>query len=146
MENSTEIRSVNVGSDDGRDEHLEHALKEHCVLKQAINLWQGPKYPGYFSIIERVRSFQNWDWPETKPAPIYLGEAGFFYDGELTAFNRFYYIYIYEQVLIFVFTRNRLEYADRMFSLWRTPGLDSQRYSVVRIRILLQILSIRQIY
>jgi hypothetical protein len=73
-----EVRSINVGPDVGRDEHLEHALQEHYFLKQAVNLWQGPKFPGYCSIIERVSSFENWEWPETKPAPVSLAEVGFF--------------------------------------------------------------------
>jgi hypothetical protein len=57
MENSTEdveVRSIDVELD------LEHALQEHYVLKQSLNLWQGPKYPGYCSIIEHIRSFENW--------------------------------------------------------------------------------------
>jgi hypothetical protein len=81
MENSTEdveVCFIDVGLDVGRNEHFEHALQEHCVLKQAVNLWQGPKYPGYSSIIERVQLFENWNWPETKPTPVSLAEEGFF--------------------------------------------------------------------
>jgi hypothetical protein len=121
MENSTEdveVRSIDVRHDVGRNEHLEHALQEHYVLKQAVNLWQGPKYPGYCSIIKRVRSFDNWDWPETKPTPVSLAGAGLFYDGESTAFNRFL-LYMQGKSLFLFFTCNRLKSADRMFSLWR---------------------------
>jgi hypothetical protein len=79
-ENSTEdveVRSIDVGLDVGRNEHLEHALQEHYVLKQ-VNLWQGPKYTGCCSIIKCVQSFDNWDWPESKPTPVFLAEAEIF--------------------------------------------------------------------
>jgi len=58
-------------------------------MKQAVNLWQGPKYPAYCSLIERVRSFENIDWPETNPTPVKLADSGFFYDGKLTTFVSF---------------------------------------------------------
>ena len=69
---------VDVGPDRHGNKFLNCALQKHYVLKQAVNLWQGPKYPAYCSLIDRVRSFENVDWPETSPTPVSLAEAGFF--------------------------------------------------------------------
>jgi len=80
------VCSVDLGPDRYGNECLNRTLQEHYVLKQAVNLWQGPKYPAYCSLIERVRSFDNVDWPETSPTPVSLAEAGFFYDAVLTTF------------------------------------------------------------
>jgi len=80
------VCSVDVGSDMYGNEHLNPALQEHYVLKQAVNHWQGPKYSAYCLLIERVRSFDNVDWPKTSSTAVSLAEAGFLYDGELTTF------------------------------------------------------------
>jgi len=80
------VRSVGVGPDNEGNEYLNRVLQEHFVLKQVVNIWQGPKYPAYCSLIDRVRSFENIVWPETSPTPVSLAEARFFYDGELTTF------------------------------------------------------------
>jgi len=54
MENSTDSKpvledgwvcSVGVGPDRHGNEYLNRALQEHYALKQAVNLWQGPKIP-----------------------------------------------------------------------------------------------------
>ena len=95
MENSTDsdpvpedacVCSVDLGPDRHENEYLNRALQERYVLKQAVNLWQGPKYPAYYSLIDRVRSVENIDWPETNPTPVSYSESGFFYGGELTNF------------------------------------------------------------
>jgi hypothetical protein len=95
MENSTDsdrvpqngwVCSVDVGPDRNGSKYLNRTLQEHYFLKQAVNLRQGPRYPAYCSLIDRVRSFENIHWPETNPTPVSLAESGFFYDGELTAF------------------------------------------------------------
>ena len=80
------VCSVDVRPDREGNEYLIRALQEHYVLRQAVNLWQGPKYTDYCSLIDRVRSFENIDWPETNPTPVSLAELGFFYDGALTTF------------------------------------------------------------
>jgi len=79
------VRSVDVGPDEV-NEYLNRALQGHFVLKQVVNIWQGPKYPAYCSLINRVQSFENIVWPETSPTLVSLAEAGFFYNGELTVF------------------------------------------------------------
>jgi len=71
------VCSVDVGPDRHGNEYLNRALQEPYVLKQAVILWQGPRYPAYCSLIDRVRSFDNFDWPETIPTPVSLAEAGF---------------------------------------------------------------------
>ena len=80
------VCSFDVGPDREGNEYFNRALQEHYVLKEAVNLWQGPKYPAYCSLIDRVRSFKNINWPETNLTNVSLAEAGFFYDGELTTF------------------------------------------------------------
>ena len=95
MENSSDsntvpeeasVLSVYVGPGTVGKEYLNRALQKHFVLKQVVNIWQGPKYPAYCSLIDRVRSFENIYWPETGPTPVSLAESGLFYDGELTTF------------------------------------------------------------
>ena len=95
MENSSDsntvpeeasVLSVYVGPGTVGKEYLNRALQEHFVLKQVVNIWQGPKHSEYCALIDRVRSFENVVWPETSPTPVSLAEAGFFYAGELTAF------------------------------------------------------------
>jgi len=83
------VRSVDVGPDNEGNEYLNHALQEHYVLKQFVNLWQGPKYPAYCSLIDRVRSFENINWPKTNPTPVLLVRSGVFCDDKLTTFNCF---------------------------------------------------------
>jgi len=87
MENSTDsypvpedgwVYSVDVGPNRHGKEYLNRMLQEHYVLKKAVNLWQGPSYPTYCSLIDRVRSLENIDWPETNAAPLSLAESGFF--------------------------------------------------------------------
>jgi hypothetical protein len=75
MKNSADVkvRSIDVGG----NKQLDHTLQDHYVLKQAVNLRQGPKYPVYCWIIERTRSFENWNWPKTNPTPVSLAKAGF---------------------------------------------------------------------
>jgi len=80
------VCSVDAGPDKHGNEYLNRTLHEHYVLKHAVNLWQGRRYPAYCSLIDRVRFFENIDWPKTNPAPVSLPVSGFFYDGELTAF------------------------------------------------------------
>jgi hypothetical protein len=80
------VRSVVLGPENEGNEYLNRALQEHFILKQVVNIWQDPKYPAYCSPIDRVRSFENIDWPKTGATPVSLAESGFFYDGELTAF------------------------------------------------------------
>jgi len=65
---------------------LKRQLDEHYAIKQATNIWHGPQNPGFTSIIARVKSFEDADWPETYPTPISLAEAGFFYDSKLSTF------------------------------------------------------------
>jgi len=86
MENSTDsdtvpedvwVCSVDVAPDTHGNEYLNRALLEHYVLKQAVNLLLGPKYPTYCSLIDRERSFDNIDWAQTSPTPVSLAEAGF---------------------------------------------------------------------
>jgi len=48
------VSSLDVGPDREGNEHLDRALQEHYTMKQAINLWQGPRYPDYHSLIDRV--------------------------------------------------------------------------------------------
>jgi len=80
------VCSVDVGPDRHGNEYLNRVVQDHYVLKQAVNLWQGSRNPAYCSLIDRVRTFEIIDWPETNPTPVSLAEAGFFYDGELTTF------------------------------------------------------------
>ena len=80
------VQSIDVGPDTVGNEYLNRTLQEHFVLKQVVNIWQGPKYPTYCSLIDRVRSFENVVWPETSPTHVSLAEAGFYYDGVLTTF------------------------------------------------------------
>jgi hypothetical protein len=54
-----EERSIDVGPDLQEKEHLNRALQEHYVLKQAVNIRQGPKYPASCSLIERAQSFES---------------------------------------------------------------------------------------
>jgi hypothetical protein len=54
-----EVRSIDVGPELEGNKHLNRALQEHYILKQAVNIWQGPKYPAYCSLIERARSFRS---------------------------------------------------------------------------------------
>jgi len=68
-----------VGPDNEGNEYLNRVLQENFVLKQVVNLWRGPKYPAYCSLIDRVRSFENIDWPETGPTTVSLAASGFFY-------------------------------------------------------------------
>jgi hypothetical protein len=74
--------SIDVEPDLKSNWYLDRSLQEHYVLKQAVNLWHGPKYPSYCALAERIRSFENSKWPETNPSPVSLAEAGFCYDGE----------------------------------------------------------------
>jgi hypothetical protein len=79
-------RPEDVEPDMQANAQLHRQLQEHFVTKQAINIWAGPKYPNYNTLIERVKSFENSGWPEINPSPVSLAEAGFFYDRKLTAF------------------------------------------------------------
>jgi hypothetical protein len=83
------VRSVDVGPDNEGNEYLNRALQEHYVLKESVNLWQGPKYPAYCSLIDRVLSFENINWPETNPTPVLLVGSGVFCDSKLTTFKCF---------------------------------------------------------
>jgi len=80
------VSSIDVGPDQEGHEYLNRTTQEHYDLKQAVNLWQGPKYTDYCSLIDRVRSFQDSNWPDLNPTPISLAEAGFFFNGTLTTF------------------------------------------------------------
>jgi len=71
------VRSADVGPNRNWNEYLNRALQKHYVLKEALNLWQGPMYRNYCSLINRVRSFENADWPKLNPTPVFLAEAGF---------------------------------------------------------------------
>jgi len=68
------------------NEKLKRQLDEHYALKQAINIWHGPQNPAFKSLIARAKSFEGADWPETRPTPISLAEAGFFLDSKLPTF------------------------------------------------------------
>jgi len=79
--------STNIGPDNSYMNVIHsRQLKEYYTLKQAINIWPGPRHPAFSSLITRVKSFEAVDWPKTCPTPISLAEAGFFYDSELTTF------------------------------------------------------------
>jgi hypothetical protein len=49
---------------------LTRQLEKHYARKQAINIWHGLRHPAFNSLIERVKSFEGVDWPETNPTPI----------------------------------------------------------------------------
>jgi len=70
---------------------LNLALQDSYACKQAINLWQGPRYLDYNSLIERVRSSENFDWPEHNPSPVAMVEAGFFYNSK---YNTVFFIFL----------------------------------------------------
>jgi len=53
------VQSIDVGPDTVGNEYLNRTLQEHFVLKQVVNIWQGPRYPAYCGLIYRVRSFEN---------------------------------------------------------------------------------------
>jgi len=131
MENSSDSNTVpeeapvwfvDVGADNEGNEYLNSALQEHFVLKQVVNIRQGPKYPAYCLLIHRVRSFENIVWPETSPTAILLAEAGFFYDGELTTFPSFPLANtIWGQVFL-------------LFSFWSVTGWSQQMVFPLRWR------------
>jgi hypothetical protein len=64
------VRSADVGPDNEGNKYINRTLQKHFVLKQVVNIWQGPKYPAFCSLIDRVRSFENVYWPETGPTPV----------------------------------------------------------------------------
>jgi hypothetical protein len=59
---SEQERSNDVGPDREWNFNLTRALQDHYITKQAINLWEGPKYPDYNLLIESVCSFENVNW------------------------------------------------------------------------------------
>ena len=65
---------------------LKRQLDERYAVKQAINIWHGPQNPAFNSLIARVKSFEDADWPETYPTPISLADVGFFYDSSYLLF------------------------------------------------------------
>jgi hypothetical protein len=75
--------STDIGPDNCIDAKLTCQLQEHCVLKQAINIFPRPHHLSYNSLISRTRSFKHAYWPETNPSLVSLAEAGFFYDRKL---------------------------------------------------------------
>jgi len=76
---SGDVVSEDIGPDNYyMDKKLKRQLAVHYAVKQAINLWHGPRNPAFNSLIARVKSFEGADWPETYHTPISLAEAGFF--------------------------------------------------------------------
>jgi len=119
-----------VGPDIVGYAHLNRQLQEHFVLKEVLNIWQGPKHPEYCGLIDRVHSFKHVVWPETSPTRVSLAEAGFFYEGELTTFNSFPLANTIcggqVFIIILVLVCNRLEQANGVIPLRdRTSGLAS---------------------
>ena len=43
---------LDVGPDNEGNEDLNRALQEDFVLKQVVNIWEGPKYTAYCSLID----------------------------------------------------------------------------------------------
>ena len=78
--------SEEVVPDREGNKKLDFILQEHYALKSAIHLWNGPKYPDYCSLPQRIRSFENSNWSYTYPTPVELAEAGFFLDRKFTTF------------------------------------------------------------
>jgi hypothetical protein len=74
---SVEAGSTDIGPD-SINHKLSRQLLEYYARKQAINFWPGPRHPTFNSLIARVHSFEDVDWPETNPPPISMAEAGFF--------------------------------------------------------------------
>jgi hypothetical protein len=62
-----EVLSIDVEPDLKGNEHLDRRLQENFVLKQAVNLWQGPKNPATCSLAERIIYFESCKWSATKP-------------------------------------------------------------------------------
>jgi len=84
---SGDVVSTDIGPDNSyMNAKLKRQLDEHYAVKQAINIWHGTQNPAFTSLIARVKSFEDADWPETYPTPISLAEAGFFYDSKLSTF------------------------------------------------------------
>jgi len=54
-----------------------------------------PRYLDYNSLIERVRSFENVDWPEHNPSPVAMAEAGFFYNSKYNSCLIFIKLYLF---------------------------------------------------
>ena len=82
---SGDVVSIDIGPDNNyMNAKLKRQLDEHYAAKQAINIWHGPQNPAFSSLIARVKSFEDANWPETYPTPISLAEAGFFYDSKLS--------------------------------------------------------------
>ena len=84
---SGDVVSTDIGPENSyMNVKLKRQLDEHYATKQAINIWHGPQNPGFTSLIARIKSCEDADWPETYPTTISLAEAGFFYDSNLSTF------------------------------------------------------------
>jgi hypothetical protein len=65
---------------------LKLQIKDLYSGKQAVNFWLVPCNPTFNYLIERVKSFEGVDWPETNLTSVSLAEAGFFFDSKLIIF------------------------------------------------------------
>jgi hypothetical protein len=78
---TTRSGSEDIGpGDELHNLHFEHL--EYLAIKNATEIWEGPRHPAYNSAAARLRSFTNWP-KETNPSPVSLSLAGFYFFGKI---------------------------------------------------------------
>jgi hypothetical protein len=127
---------------------LKRQLDEHYAAKEAISIWHGPQNPAFTSLIARVKSFEDADWPETYSTPISLAEAGFSTTVNYLLFSNIFNIESYIRV-IYLFSScvcYRMDQIKRVFSLQRLScRLAASRRAFSRTWILVSGLCLRAI-